>query len=263
MSYTYGIKFCKGRDDMRKLWVILFVALFVCIGMGTALSEPGKIPERIEFQKSQSYEFVDILENFISYNNNANQSMVGNQNAKNARPEFLYWTDKSTLYPLNPVNIKPLYYYGGKIGLLFNGTAREKTEQHFEDGLLKNTVIPLGYTADYIFVSPLYWGFNSVQLQIDISPVFIKKLVDKDTKSFKLDLSSYFESRNYSASKIADTGNLTFGKSLWEITTPENKKAYIILRTSCGANGLIGSTDFIFYYKEKDATEFYNFLSPR
>ncbi len=248
---------------MKKLQVLILTILFVCASLGTALSETGKSSEQIEFRASQSYEFVAVLENFISYNSDINQSIVSKQNTASARPEFLYRIDKSSLHPLNPGNIKPLYYYGGKLGLLFNGMAREKTEQHFEDGLLKNTVIPLGYTADYIFVSPIYWGFNSVQLQIDISPVFIKKLIGGNTKSFKLDFSSYFEKRNYSASKIADTGDLNFGKSLWKITTPENKKAYIIIRTSCGASGLIGSTDFTFYYNEKDATEFYNLVAPQ
>ncbi len=247
---------------MKKLWVVLLAVFFMLFDAGISLAESSKPPEPIEFQASQSYEFIDIVENFIAYNN-SNQSIVSNQNVKKACPEFLYWLDKNAIHPIGSKNMDPLYYFGGKIGVLFNDKAHEKTEQLFENGLLKNTRVPLGYTADYVYTSPLYWGFNSVQLQLNISPVQIKKNIDGDTKSFKLDLDTYFSSRNYSVTKLSDTGNLNFGKSLWRVITPKSKRIYLIASTSCGANGLIGSTHFVFYFNEKDATEFYDKLLPR
>lgn len=241
---------------MKKFRLLFLTIIFIISFAESVLAEES----RIEFQSSQSYELADIVNIFSSYKTSEEVGII--DKSKKNKFEYLYNIEKSKLYPIKYPNMDLNDYYGGNIGILFHGNGTQKQLQTFENGLLINSYINMGYTSDLIFTCPLYWGFNSVQIHTSISPVLLQKfLLSKENRT--LDLSSYFTSFNFTTEKLNEHGNINFGKSIWKLTPINtNTSLFLICRLSCGASGRVGSTDFILFFTEKEAEMFYNHISP-
>lgn len=242
---------------MINLRILFLILLFIHLSIACTKAESVQ-DYNIEFQASQSYELSDLVDFIISLKTSTSFGSIKESN----KLEYAYKIDPKYLYVINSENIRPYRHFGGKVGILLNGIGHEKLIQKWEDGLLINNYIPMGDTWDIVFVCPVVYAFDSVQLRTQISPVLLNNKVDPN-KSGNFNIEKYFSENNYKVLELSKEGNFNFNKTLLELRNSiTNKTIYMISRFSSGASGEFGSTTLVFYYDFKSAQKYYDTVSP-
>lgn len=251
---------------MKRTFVLILLSCLVLTGCTPqtpkVVSPAPSLSEKkpVEFQTSQCYELADLVNIFASYNPGPATHVFNNEIDRKPM-EFLYRLDKAALPTPHKKDLPN--YFGGKIGLVFNGQHNYvKRQQTWENGLLINHDQIMGYTADFLFLGGTGWGFNAVEITLpQLPPARLCLDLNPEKKiSGLVDFHSYFETRDFAIKLLDETGQFVGGKTLWELVTPTGRNLFLICWQSSGSSGRIGGVSIFLYYTKDAAWDFYKTL---